>query len=238
MRLKILIWILAVTALMWAGQGFSSWSFNGTTAYLSVPGSGAVNVSGTTFSMGAWINATSSGSFGIISKDGVYQYRLEAGNGTSTVSGIVGNGASSHSTSLGNSGSLSSSTWHHLAFTLNGTAQVLYIDGSNAASNTGGITMGANSAPLYVGSNAGSGYFTGRIAEVGIWNVTLTPDEIRALASCTPPPVVHGGSSLVFYDPGWAIDSPEVDLSGNFQSITVGAATKANHVCGPGPGDF
>lgn len=71
-------------------------------------------------------------------------------------------------------------------------------------------------------------YFSGNIAEVGLWSVALSAVEIAALAAGIAPPSVQR-DALVGYWPIWGIHSPEIDLTANNRTMTVTGATAANH---------
>ena len=85
-------------------------------------------------------------------------------------------------------------TWVHLAVTYNGSALILYVNGSQAATRaiTGSIVT--SSQALRIGGSALWGeYFAGRIDEVRIYNRALTASEIQtdmntAVGPAAPPP--------------------------------------------------
>jgi len=84
---------------------------------------------------------------------------------------------------------LSSSTWYHLVFAYDGSADVsgmtIYIDGSVAATTTiyNSMTGTTNTtADFYIGSRDGSASFmNGTIDEVGIWSRELSSADVTAL---------------------------------------------------------
>tara|TARA_R110002167_G_C12627430_1_gene647307 strand:+ start:266 stop:1462 length:1197 start_codon:yes stop_codon:yes gene_type:complete len=92
-------------------------------------------------------------------------------------------------------------SWHHLAFTINGTSVKIYKDGGDAAINgsnptnnqgtafgswTAGQTFDGRSQPFYIGTNGAlvSGnayYFNGLMDEVGIFQSELSGSEVSAI---------------------------------------------------------
>jgi len=93
-----------------------------------------------------------------------------------------------------------------------------------------GTTIASNAQPFEMGFTTGGvdPYYDGRIAECGIWNVSLSISEIVALARGVRPNRLRP-ASLQFYAPLWGLHSPEVDLSTFRRSGTVTGATLANH---------
>lgn len=123
-------------------------------------------------------------------------------------------------------------TWHHgCAVFAAANSRTVYIDGGSAATETTSITPGSAPTSIAVGrfqSNAPSGYFSGRLAEVGVWSVGLNASEVAALARGISPRRVRP-ESLVGYWPIWGLHSPEIDLLGGVRPMTVTGATQANH---------
>lgn len=69
--------------------------------------------------------------------------------------------------------------WHHIAASWNSTELKLYVDGSVVAqSNVGYAPPNITATDFYIGSNAGSQHWTGRIDELRISNVVRTDAEI------------------------------------------------------------
>jgi len=129
-------------------------------------------------------------------------------------------------------------TWHHIAMTWNGTNCVIYADGEQVATDTmhGAFTSYSNAVNVLLGTDAKPEFFfNGSLAEVGIWNVVLTINELRALAGGVLVP--FGGalpyrvrpSALLAYLPLWGFASPEIDLSGNGHTGTLTGTSAANH---------
>ena len=238
-------------ALIFVSPLSASRVFSSASTHLDVTGS-SVNVTGTQLTLAAWVMYTSlpnSSTYpGIITKNdpggNKHQFSLQAQDSTGQFTMVTGNGGSTYGTSPICSTNPSTGVWYHVAATLSGTTQTVYLNGSYCNSNSSGTSMGSNGERLCIGeaNNGGDNctnatrYLQGRIAEAAVWNVALTANEIAALASGVTPPNAHGGTSLVGYWPLYGVDAPEPDLSGNGSSATVTGATAGNHIGGPGPG--
>lgn len=122
-------------------------------------------------------------------------------------------------------------TWHHAcARIIASNNRNVRIDGGSEKSTT---VDRAPATPnrISIGREAQSSptrYFSGRIAEAGLWNVSLSDNEVVALSRRIPPWRIRPGS-LVGYWPIWGLHSPEIDLTNQKNSLTVTGATAANH---------
>jgi hypothetical protein len=96
-----------------------------------------------------------------------------------------------------------STEWHHGAAVVNSTAsRTVFLDGGNSNTNTTSLGTVTPTA-LHIGARFAfsfGGFTNGLIAEVGIWNVALTADEIASLAKGMTCDKVRP-QSLVFYAP-------------------------------------
>jgi hypothetical protein len=129
------------------------------------------------------------------------------------------------------SGTVSANVWTHAAgvFTAN-NSRAAFRDGANKGTNTSARTP-AGLDRTVLGSTITSApgfYFGGDMAEVGIWNVALTDNEIAMLASGVSPLRVHR-SALVRYWPLLQYGGDTPDYSGNGGTLTdtntVGVST-------------
>jgi hypothetical protein len=130
-------------------------------------------------------------------------------------------------------------TWYHVRLsidTVGGTAGLTqngtpcqgqsYRESRSTAQN---FTIGGQCNPC---PGTSSLFFTGYIAEVGVWNSTLSAGEATALDRGVIPIKIRR-ANLVGYFPLWASASPEPDLSGNKDNLAVSGATVAPHCpCG------
>jgi hypothetical protein len=130
----------------------------------------------------------------------------------------------------------SAGTWNHAAGTFTDvTTRSAYLNGGGKATNvtpSGGVS---SIQEVLIG-----GYFAdptlfgpmnGRLAEVGIWNVVLTDDEVLALSEGVSPLRVRS-QNLVSYWPLYGNGSPEPNYSQNStnRSLTLNnAPTQVDH---------
>lgn len=119
--------------------------------------------------------------------------------------------------------------WTHSAgvFT-SATSRTVYKNGGNSATDTTNIGSQNAFASVLVGArdNGSIGlYFSGDIAEVGIWNVALTAAEIASLARGYTPAQIRP-QSLVFYAP---LCRDLVDVRGGRTLTNNNAATVSPH---------
>lgn len=128
--------------------------------------------------------------------------------------------------------------WSHVACCIRGAGDMdIYKGGTDAGgsySGTGGA-MGYDTAVAGRIGMVGNIFFDGRIAEVALWNVSLSATEVGALAKGATPSTVQP-LSLIGYWPIWGIADPEPDLSIKRNNPTVTGAVLANHSpTGPHP---
>ena len=123
-------------------------------------------------------------------------------------------------------------TWHHACGVFaSTTSRDVFIDGDSKGSNT------TSSSPSGVdrisvgrqGDSTPGNYMSGRIAEAAVWNVALNDFEIALLATPGITPNRIRPDNLRGYWPVWGLHSPEIDLSGQGNSLTVNGATRADH---------
>ncbi len=128
-------------------------------------------------------------------------------------------------------GVLSAGTWSHFAAVYNGTDVRIYIDGvlaSNGSLNPLSYSDGIHngSANFTISGGQTGGYFDGLIDEVGIFNRALSADEVSGLYRGKIQD--FSGTSLKGHWPLWGLHDPEIDLSGNGNSLTVNGTARAN----------
>lgn len=125
----------------------------------------------------------------------------------------------------------SANTWHHACAVFNSnTSRSAYLDGGSAATNTTSVTDPTADFTA-VGTmlrSAATQFMSGRQADAAIWNVALTQSEIQALSKGFPAHLIRP-QNLVAYWPLNGLQSPEVDLSGNANNLTLVGTAKANH---------
>ncbi len=125
---------------------------------------------------------------------------------------------------------IANSAWHHVCFTLDASGNwKLYIDGALDSSG-GPLTSATSLVPTWAAfgalvRNTNTAFFSGRIAHVSNFTVTLSADHAVGLAAGLP--ATHLGPS--HYWPLWGADSPEPEItSGSRRNGTLTGTTAAN----------
>lgn len=122
-----------------------------------------------------------------------------------------------------------SNVYNHFAGVFeSSTSRTAYLNGTAGTANTTNCGSQAAATEVTVGARwSGSlgNYFTGDVAEVGIWNVSLTADEIASLAKGMTCDKVRP-QSLVFYAP---LVRDLIDYKGGLTITNNNTATVANH---------
>jgi hypothetical protein len=74
--------------------------------------------------------------------------------------------------------------WHHIAYTLSGTTNSLYLDGVLQMTSTVATTTGAATTPFIGTYSAAAGqYFNGQVDELRVYRAALTASQIAGLAA-------------------------------------------------------
>ena len=209
-------------------------SFNGSSDYVSVTSTTALNLT-SAYTLEAWINpASATGTQRIVSKwaNGVGGYFMtfsESGGATPRcVAATTTNGYRDASRTV------PLNKWSHIACVYNGTAINLYIDGVLSNGTAGGTvpaSMAASGTNLFIGSeSASTNFFNGLIDEVRVSNINRTAREIAesyALGSYT---YINRSFnpidlSLVSFVP----ISIAADRPGSYITATVGESNYVNY---------
>ena len=119
-------------------------------------------------------------------------------------------------------------TWNHAAGVYtSATSRTAYLNGGGSTTNTTNIAI-SDFAQIGIGARyllAWGGFYNGEAAEVGIWNVALTAEEIASLAKGMTCDKVRP-QSLVFYAP---LVRDLIDYKGGLTITNNNTATVANH---------
>ncbi len=183
------------------GEVGQSFSFNGSSGYVSIPDSALLDSISNRFTVEVWFRNNVVGNngdwAGIVCK-GNTAWRLQATAFADTVT-FSATGASSD---LIGTRSVNDGQWHHAAGVYDGTNIFLYIDGTLDGSHASSGSIAQNNYPVAIGANANPPgvvyYFNGSVDEASIYNRALSASEIEAiyfaggLGKCfTPtPPVI------------------------------------------------
>ncbi len=193
-----------------SGKFGKSLIFDGASDYVSIPSNSAT--SGTSFTMSAWINTTTTAAgFAAI---------MEHNRLGNNFYGLWRNGNLLHfrwnSSQTGNSvKTLSANTWYHVVGTYDSVTSTakIYINGTLDSAASGQTNPTATDAITTIGATNSPGeYFSGKIDNVKIYNYALTTDEVSR--------EYNQGSSLV------------LGASGDNSSYEKGAANQ--EYCIPG----
>lgn len=203
--------------------------------YLSAPISTATRITGA-ITLAAWIKSTGVYnspvgrvmSRGAVAVDGrAYTLELNSSGQVSSNMNPTGLGADNFVTT---GTTVVGTNNRHIAATFSpSTFSRVYLDGSQDAERTSGVPASIADLNLYGlsfgGLAGGSFFFNGTLAEVGIWNVALTADEITSLADGMTCDKVRP-QSLVFYAP---LVRNLQDVKGGLTITNNNTATVANH---------
>lgn len=132
----------------------------------------------------------------------------------------------------------SAGTWHHgCTVFASSTSRSAYIDGGSKGSNTDDRTpSGVNRTSIGTAWSGGSGgaptrgaAFSGHVAEVGIWNVALTDDEVATLAKGYAPPCVRRNALVAYYPMVRDATSLKDLFSATANHLTLTGGTVSDH---------
>lgn len=190
-------------------------NFNGSTQYADVASSpitsGAVTIS-------AWVRPTSTtgGCVAAIGRSTSYDGVFLSLDGTRRPLIEVAGSAGATDIQANHTVSCATGAWSHIAATTNGSnSHRSWKDGvggtvSSSPSSAGSLNHISVGAAWTWGGPSGGSYFNGAVGEVGIWNTTLTANEIAALAAGDSPLTVRR-ANLVFYSRMLESSTPSLD---------------------------
>lgn len=141
-----------------------------------------ISVAGINFSLSFWMYDASNGT-NVLAKGtnsfGSNEYRFDRPFAANLRFELNNSGV------FGPGGTIVGSAWHHVVVTFNNTskAAVMYVDGSQVATNTYGGSSAAGAGTLWLGSNyAGSSFFDGNLCLFGTWrNRILSAGDVTLL---------------------------------------------------------
>ena len=127
--------------------------------------------------------------------------------------------------------SFTANAWHHACAVLYGTtSRYVYLDGIAGAEGTDGCHHPTGLDNTTIGGDQIAGtpenFTDGRIAEVGMWDTTLTDAEVASLAAGYCPLFVRP-QNLVAYWP--LIRDRDIDIVGGYDLTAYGSPTIAAH---------
>lgn len=200
-------------------------SFNGTNSRIHV--SSAV-LSATPYTMACWFRTTNMTQLGTLismtksTSTTNYAGLFFRGDIAGDPIDILIEGKSGQGSARSTTG-CTSGQWHHACGVFNSsTSRTVYIDGGSSATNTNSVTPSLDRTE--VGAWRSSLWFSGDIAEVGVWDIDLTAAEVASLAKGVSPALVRP-QSLVTYLP-LIRDVIDVRAANGFTDVNT---TAANH---------
>jgi hypothetical protein len=210
-----------------------AYQFNGTNQFVSTA---SAPIDGLTypFSIACWFRPSNITSTGVM-----VSMAPSSGNYWSIVAagGIAGDPVAAYHSSetvavragLSTSG-YTANVWNHgCAVFSESNSRTAYLSGGSAGTNTTSEGSVLAATEINVAARRLTGvlgtYFNGQIAEVGIWNVALTAEEIASLADGMTCDKVRP-QSLVFYAP---LVRDLIDAKGGLTITNNNTATVANH---------
>lgn len=207
-----------------------AYSFNGTNQYFNIA---VAPASGSPMTMAALVRPTSMTGTRTVMAVGQVPATVRHRNQIVMPStGIVrATAAGSTNAFADTAGAATVNTWCHVAGVFASTSsRIAYFNGQASTENTASITQSTFTETVVAAQqgNASGVYenpWTGDIAEVGIWSVTLNADEIAALSKGVSPALVRP-QSLAFYAP---LIRDIVDVRGGVTITNTNTATVANH---------
>jgi len=165
-------------------------ALDGANSYLQLPANIA---KGNAFTFAAWVYWTGGANWQRIfdfGNDPSHYLFLTPSSGNGTLRFAINNGSGEQM--VERSGALTSSSWQHVAITLNGSNAVLYVNGAQVASSTSFSMAPSAFSPLknYLGKSQFSAdpLFNGKLDEIEIADYALTAAQISVLYHSTQNP--------------------------------------------------
>ena len=158
-------------------------SFNGSTGYVSVPSTAALNATGD-LALEAWVKPSVVQSGVVMQKGGtsgysVWQYRLGMTSGGQW-RGTVFVGSTAYAVTA--PGSAGTGVWTHLALVRSGSTLSIYVNGQLASSAPAPGVLNSTSSMLALGRSGASAtsYFAGAIDEVAVYDHAIPAASVAS----------------------------------------------------------
>lgn len=119
-------------------------------------------------------------------------------------------------------------TWNHFTMLCtSATSRTVYLNAGGNVTTTTNITP-TNIADVQMGEWSGGNYYTGRLAEIAVWNAALDINAITAGSNGAHPLWIQR-QSLVTYWPIHGVQSPEQDFTGAKSLSLTNTPPSADH---------
>jgi hypothetical protein len=166
------------TAATWAaGKYGQALSFNGTSAWVTVPDANTLDLTNG-MTVEAWVRPSSvSGWRTVLMKEfGADLSYAIMGSGGSGPAAFIHTSSGANAPAAAN---LPLNVWSHVAATYDGSTLRMYVNGVQVATNPTAGNLRVGTGPLRIGGNSGSGeYFSGLIDEVRVYSKALTAAQV------------------------------------------------------------
>lgn len=222
-----------------AGSAYASRQFTETSAQFM--GSTTVPVATYPCTIAAWYkpsNNTSNHSIVYIGSTADARrfllYRTGTSGGNVVRASSVPDGGGAGADAVGSTAVTDTTRWYHLAAVFeSSTSRRVYVDGVLDGTETTAITTTTSLNRYAIGARGAPAptwglYASAKIAEVGVWSVALTDDEVGQLSKGANPQWIQRGS-LQSYIPLHTGLSPDIDLTGKTIGLTNAPTQSTDH---------
>jgi hypothetical protein len=199
-----------------------AYNFNGTSQYLTC----SAPISSPPLTIALWTNNLNPNAtlISLCAINGVERFQITNPSG-GNITAITSDGIT---TATASRAGRVSGVWNHAAGVFSATNnRIAYVNGISGAANTVNVSVSLINTLLIgaVYNTTLQNFYSGQLAEVGIWNAALTPAEIASLAKGMTCDKVRP-QSLVFYAP---LVRDLIDQKGGLAITNNNGATVANH---------
>lgn len=164
--------------------------FDGGNSFVQIPHSDGLSLQ--TFTVVAWIHIEVAGKWQYIlckttpsPPPWKRNYSIQVGTGNSFLGGFDDkakvDAGQAPWTGIGGQTKLADSAWHHVAVTYDKQMLKAYIDGTVEGQKNITLEPITNTEPIMIGSNVINQGVNGLVDEVGVFNVALADDDIKAI---------------------------------------------------------
>ena len=156
----------------------SAMNFNGTAGYVSA-GTASLPAANAAQTISAWVNITAlpGSASSIVALTGASS-AVKLGLSATNLRVLRNDGTALIQTTAPSTG-----TWHHVAYTWDGTNNNLYVDGTAVTATATGHDGAAVTGAFIGATSAAADFFNGKIDDVRVYNAALTATQVARLAA-------------------------------------------------------